>query len=283
MKPRAQKQSPKKRKNTRRAKKQRRAVVCFCLVALVIVLISCFVVARVLLAPSPENLTTQLTKNPYNPEDFATQEDGYITCLAGPTRRGLDVSEHQGKIDWEAVRAAGFDFAFIRIGYRGYSVGDIFPDDYARENLAGAKAAGLDVGVYFYAQAISTEEAAEEARWCLDFLQGEALDLPLVYDWEYVSPSARTGGMNRKILTACVQTFCETVEAAGYHPAVYFNNHVSRDLLDLEAIAQYPFWLAQYKSQMNYPYRVDFWQYTETGTVPGIKGNVDIDLMFLFE
>ena len=246
------------------------------------VLLLAFVVLGLLngLNGAPQN--TRPAKNPYTPEDFTTL-DGYVTCTAGPTRRGLDVSKHQGPIDWEQVRSAGFDFAIIRIGYRGNTAGEIFPDSMARDNLAGAKAAGFDVGVYFYSQAISPEEAMEEAQWCLDFLAGEHLDLPLVYDWEYVSPSARTGAMDRKTLTECALTFCRTVEASGYQPMVYFNGHISRDLLDLKAIEGYPFWLAQYKDQMDYPYKVHFWQYTETGTVPGIDGNVDIDLMFLYE
>ena len=206
-----------------------------------------------------------------------------MTCTAGPTRRGIDVSAYQEDIDWEEVSAAGFDFAFIRIGYRGYTAGSIREDERARENLAGAKAAGLDVGVYFYAQAVCVEEAAEEAAWCLEFLAGEELDLPVVYDWEWVSESARTGGIGKSTLTECVKAFCTAIENAGYQPMVYFNNHVSRDLLNLEALAQYPFWLAQYKEQMDYPYQVDFWQYTEEGRVPGIAGNVDINLMFLYE
>ena len=223
-----------------------------------------------------------LPENPYTPADFVMQ-NGYVTCTAGPTRRGIDVSAYQEDIDWDQVRAAGFDFAFIRIGYRGYSTGSIQEDERARENLAGAKSAGLDVGVYFYAQAITTEEAAEEAAWCLEFLAGEALDLPVVYDWEWVSESARTGSMDRATLTECVKTFCEAIGQGGYQAMIYFNKHVSRDLLDLEELSQYPFWLAQYKEQMDYPYQVDFWQYTEEGTVPGIEGDVDIDLMFLYE
>ena len=275
-------QQQQSRRQKRQQNKQRRALGCFRLVVVLVLLLSGLVIFQVLKGPVFSGWTTRLTENPYRPEDFATQ-GGYVTCLTGPTRRGLDVSEHQGKIDWEQVHEAGFDFVFIRIGYRGYSVGDIFPDDRARENLAGAKAAGLDVGVYFYAQAITPEEAAEEARWCLEFLAGEGLELPVVYDWEYVSPSARTGGMDKATLTQCVRTFCDAIEAAGYQGMVYFNNHVSQDLLDLEALQQYPFWLAQYKDQLDYPYQVDFWQYTETGTVPGIEGDVDIDLMFIYE
>ena len=272
----------KRRQSAQNQHNPSRGTGCFGLIALVVLLTTGFLILRVLNAPVFSRWSAILTDNPYSPEDFATV-GGYVTCTAGPTRRGIDVSAHQGNIDWERVRAEGFDFAFIRIGYRGYSVGDIYPDEYARENLAEAKAAGFDVGVYFYAQAISIEEAKQEAQWCLDFLAGENLQLPVVYDWEYVSPSARTGGMDKATLTECAKTFCAAIETAGYTPMIYFNNHVSRDLLDLKALEQYPFWLAQYKDQMDYPYQVDFWQYTESGKVPGIEGDVDIDLMFIYE
>ena len=271
-----------KRRRARKQKQQRRAMTTFLLLVAVIILASVYIIYSVLGSPGSIRRTAALAENPYAPADFVTL-DGYVTCTAGPTRRGIDVSEHQGRIDWTQVHDAGFDFAFIRIGYRGYSVGDIFPDDRARENLAGAKAAGLDVGVYFYAQAVNTEEALEEARWCLDFLDGEALDLPVVYDWEWVDHGARTGSMDRATLTECAKTFCETIERGGYDAMLYFNSHVSRDLLDLKQLQSYPFWLAQYKDQMDYPHQVDVWQYTETGTVPGIQGDVDIDLMFIYE
>ena len=269
-----------KRRDARRRKKEQQAKGCLGLVILMAILT---LGAAVLWAMGgTQSWTDRLTENPYGPGDFSSL-GGYVTCTAGPTRRGIDVSEYQEKIDWAAVKAGGFDFAFIRIGYRGYTNGEIFPDDLARENLAGAKAAGIDVGVYFYSQAVSPEEAEAEARWCLEFLGSEMLDLPLVYDWEWVGHEARTGGMDKATLTECAKTFCRTIENGGYQPMLYFNSHISRDLLDLQELAQYPFWLAQYREKMDYPYQVDFWQYTEEGTVPGIKGKVDIDLMFLYE
>ena len=225
--------------------------------------------------------TTRLEENPLKPSDFITVGD-YVTCTAVPTRRGVDVSQYQQDVDWQQVYEAGFEFAFIRIGYRGNTSGELYADELARQHLSGAAAAGLDVGVYFYSQAISPEEAAEEAQWCLDFLGSTPLDLPVVYDWEWVGKNARTAGMDRETLTACAQTFCRTIEEAGQRSMIYFNSHVSRDLLDLQQLQEHPFWLAQYQEAMDYEYKVDLWQYTETGTVPGIKGNVDIDLMFLY-
>lgn len=219
-------------------------------------------------------------QNPLSPSDFRTV-DGYVTCTAVPTRRGVDVSQYQQEVDWQQVNAAGFDFAFVRIGYRGNTTGELYADELARQHLADARAAGLDLGVYFYSQAISPEEAAEEARWCLSFLEGTSLELPVVYDWEWVGSEARTAGMDRETLTECARTFCQTIEEAGYRSMLYFNSHISRELLDLQALREYPFWFAQYRDALDYDYKVDFWQYTETGTVPGIKGKVDIDLMFL--
>lgn len=225
--------------------------------------------------------TTKLEENPLEPSDFRTI-NGYVTCTAVPTRRGVDVSQYQQEVDWQQVYAAGFDFAFVRIGYRGNTTGDIYADELARQHLADAKAAGLDVGVYFYSQATSPDEAAEEASWCLSFLEGTSLELPVVYDWEWVGSGARTASMDRQTLTECARTFCQAIEEGGYRSMLYFNSHVSQDLLDLQALQSYPFWFAQYRDAMDYEYKVDVWQYTETGTVPGIKGKVDIDLMFLY-
>ncbi len=268
------------RVQARRRRKQHQATGCVTVLALLFLSVIAMSVFFVL-DDSP-NWSGKYESNPYGPGDFV-QVGGYMTCTAGATRQGIDVSEYQEDIDWAQVRSAGFDFAFIRIGYRGYTTGEIKADDYAANNLENARAVGMDIGVYFYAQAVSEEEAREEARWCLDFLNGTPLDLPVVYDWEYVSRDARTGSVDRETLTACVRAFCEAVEAEGYQSMVYFNPSVGRDLLDLEALAQYPWWLAMYTTEMDYPHKVDIWQYTETGSVPGIKGNVDIDLMFLYK
>ena len=220
-----------------------------------------------------------LEANPYSPEDFGYAGD-YLTCLAGESRLGVDVSSHQGAIDWEAVAAAGVEFAMIRIGYRGYEQGRICEDAFARTNLEGARAAGLEVGAYFFSQAVSTEEAAGEAAWCVAFLEEQALQLPLVYDWEHVSdPDARTAGLvDRELLTACAGTFLDAVRVAGYDPMVYFNGYQSRELYDLNALGDYGFWYAQYSQGLDFPYAVELWQYTDGGSVPGISGKVDLDL-----
>ncbi|MBQ7415839.1 MAG: glycoside hydrolase family 25 protein [Oscillospiraceae bacterium] len=221
-----------------------------------------------------------LTPNPYGVEDFTYDKNGYLSCLAGQSIPGIDVSSHQEVIDWAAVKASGIEFAIIRLGYRGYETGTLHVDERAAENLAGARSAGLQIGAYFFSQAISTDEALEEAEFALQVLSGTQLDLPLVYDWEYVSESARTGQLDTPTLMACVEAFCDRVGQAGYEPMIYFNQDLAKNYLELEQLAYYPFWLAMYTDRMTFPHQIRFWQYSDQGTVPGIEGDVDLDLYF---
>ena len=164
----------------------------------------------------------------------------------------------------------------------GYS---IRPDErqkgYAREQLRlvleKAREAGLKVGAYFYSQALNMEEAREEAILALEILDGFQLDMPLVYDWEQ---EERTKNVKARTLTDCTLAFCEVVESAGYEPMVYFNSFQAQELLILEELTHLPWWLAMYDITAEFPYKVDMWQYTCTGSIPGIEGNVDINLLF---
>ena len=225
------------------------------------------------------SIPAPLPENPYTAADFEYR-DGYLTCTAGECRLGVDVSSHEGDIDWQTVADSGVEFAMVRIGYRRYLEGGIVEDPNAGANIEGAKAAGLDVGAYFFSQAVTTQEAEEEAAWAAAYLENTELDLPLVFDWEHVGSSeARTAGLeDRKLLTACARSFCDVVRAAGYEPMVYFNVYQSRDLYDLKALQDCGFWLARYRDGLDFPYAVDLWQYTENGEVPGIPDKVDLNL-----
>ena len=218
-----------------------------------------------------------LPPNLYGPGDFSYDENGFLTCSAGESVLGIDVSHHQQEIDWEQVRAAGVEFVMVRLGNRGYVTGALAVDRRVTENLEGARAAGLKVGAYFYSQAISAEEAREEAELALEILNGFRLDLPLAYDWEQ---ETRTAEVNPRTLTDCTLEFCRVVEAAGYEAMIYFNSYQAVELLNLEELTQYPWWLAMYDTAQEFPYRMDMWQYTRTGSVPGITGNVDVNLLF---
>ena len=224
-----------------------------------------------------------LAASPYGPEDFALA-DGYLTCLADESWLGVDVSEYQGIIDWETVATTPVKFAMVRMGFRGWgSEGKLQADSQGLSNLTGARDAGLQVGVYFFSQAISVEEAVEEARFLLNLLEGQSLDLPVVFDWEFVSSQdARTAKMDRKTLMACAQAFCQEIERAGYDAMVYFNLDMARRMLKLIDLqeAGCDFWIAMYNEKFQYAYRVRMWQYTDSGTVAGIKGKVDLNLYF---
>lgn len=230
-------------------------------------------------ANRPQEPLSPIPSNPYGPEDFAYEGD-YLACMAGPAVLGVDVSSHQGEIDWEQVADAGMEFAMVRIGYRGYTSGGIYGDDWAEANLKGAAKAGLKVGAYFYSQAVTPAEAALEAAYCISLLKDYEIDLPVVFDWEFVNSDARTANMDEPTLMECTRVFCDAIADAGYQPMVYFNPSLAESLLDLEGLLDYPFWLAMYTDQMTYPHAVEMWQYTASGSVPGISGKVDINLWF---
>ena len=159
--------------------------------------------------------------NPYGPEDFTYDEQGFLTCTAGNAILGIDVSEHQQDIDWEQVKAAGIEYVMIRIGWRGQVLGKLTEDTMAQTYYAGAKAAGLKIGAYFFSQAITEQEAVAEAEFAMNIIRGWELDMPLVYDWEKVDSDDRTAVMTPELLTDCSKAFCDTVALAGYAPMIY--------------------------------------------------------------
>jgi len=226
--------------------------------------------------PEPE-------KSPYGKLDFQ-YEGRYLGCIKAGTMPGIDVSYYQGDIDWQQVKESGIEFAMIRLGYRGYGEeGKLVEDKMAFKNIEGALRAGLKVGIYFFSQAITVEEAVEEAEFVLKRIKVYDITMPVVYDWEYISEEARTAKMDRRTLTDCYKAFCEKIAEAGYTPMAYFNTYQSRQLMYLHELEDYPFWLALYSDRMTFPYRFEMWQYTDSGTVPGIEGNVDINLYFTDE
>lgn len=226
---------------------------------------------------------SKLEKNPFTQGDF--EKNGYfVSCKTEKTAVGIDVSEWQGNINWEKVKAAGVDYVMIRAGFRGTSSGIVKPDKRAGEYYAGAKAAGLKVGFYFYSQARTVAEAKEEAQFLMDTVKDYDVDLPLVCDWEYADrrTNPRLYGMKKQKVTDCIRAFCDTVRAEGYPIMFYVNNYVMKEKIYVEQLADYSLWYADYnRYYLNAPYRVDMWQYTDKGRVSGISGNVDMNVLFL--
>ena len=220
----------------------------------------------------------EIPKNDYSLDNFYW-EDGFLRYKDRPYMIGIDVSTHQEMIDWQAVADSGVEFAIIRVGYRGTTEGKLYEDDCFAYNLREAKKAGLQIGVYFFSQAINTEEAVEEARYVCDLLDGEKLQLPVFYDWEYVD--GRVPQPWNMPMTECAIAFCETIREEGYRPGVYFNQDYGYNYLDLRELENYTLWLAEYGSTPEFPYLYHCVQYTDNGTVPGIEGSVDLNLMFI--
>lgn len=222
--------------------------------------------------------------NDLNKEDFA-QSGGkiYYTGDDYDTVLGVDVSEHQHWIDWKKVADSGVKFAYVRSGYRGYTKGSLNDDAWFRTNVDGAREAGLEVGVYFFSQAVNVAEAIEEARYVLDQIKGCEITLPIMYDWEKLedTPDARTNDVDPSIVGDCGIAFCETIRAAGYDAGIYFNRQLGYYSFDLSRLKDFKFWLAVPGDYPDFYYAGNIWQYTHEGEVPGIDGEVDLNLMFI--
>lgn len=219
----------------------------------------------------------------YQPDQYVTRNNltYYTENNKIISKFGIDVSAHDGEIDWATVKSAGVEFAFIRVGYRGYDQGKIVFDTYYERNVQGALENGIDIGLYFYSQAITPEEALEEAEALLSAIGDAEITYPIVYDWEFVTTdTARTDDISAKMLTECSIAFCERIKQAGYIPMIYQNKNTSLLNLHLSKLTDYDFWLAEYNSTATYYYNYQIWQYSATGTVPGIKGEVDMNICF---
>ena len=218
----------------------------------------------------------------YDKSAFVTQDQRLTYTGAGVEPLwGVDVSKHQGEIDWNTVAQAGVDFAILRAGGRGYgSEGKLYEDECFQRNLEGARDAGLTVGVYFFSQAISEEEAKEEAAYLLELIKDGRIDGPVVFDWENIGHSkARTDSVTGELLTKMALAFCEEIRGAGYEPMVYVNLASAYRKYDLAQLTDYPLWLAEVDRQApSFVYDFELWQYSHSGTVPGIPGRVDLNL-----
>lgn len=213
-------------------------------------------------------------------------------------QHGIDVSYHNGTLDWSVIKSAGVDFAILRAAYRGYGdEGTLVRDSKFAEYIRGAQSYGIPVGAYIYSQAITTAEAVQEANYILNIVKNYSLDLPIVFDYEF-SPSSsgrlnvawKEGELNKTKMTDITLAFCNTIKSAGYDVMVYANKTFLTKNIDHEVIenAGYDVWLAHYVNQNEYNYQGtnytgDFkiWQYTSTGRIPGISNKV-FDCNFMY-
>lgn len=210
--------------------------------------------------------------------DILTYDDDVYTY-----RSGIDVSEHQGDIDWQKIKEQGFEFAIIRIGYRGYGkTGSVNLDAQFEKNIKNAKDAGIDVGVYFFAQAINETEAIEEANFVLENLKGRDLDLPVVYDPESIlDDDSRTDNISGEQFTKNTIAFCNEIKKAGYEPMIYSNMLWEAYEFDMEVLKEYPVWYADYEPYPQTPYHFELWQYTNEAQIEGFSGSADLNIQLI--
>lgn len=223
----------------------------------------------------------------YEYEKFK-DEGRFIRYDDGKALRGIDVSEFQGHIDWAQVKATEVvDFAFIRAGYRGMTQGLLVTDEYFEENYQGATDAGIPIGLYFFSQAISEAEAIAEADYVLTLLDGRDLTYPIVFDWENPVPSETLPAESLRAYDAqgadvarYGAAFCKRIEEEGYKPCFYTNKNMAYKFFDMDAVKDYPIWLAEYQKAPSLYYNFRIWQYTDSGTLSGINTPVDMNICF---
>lgn len=203
-----------------------------------------------------------------------TDANGNVT-----SHKGIDVSEYQGNINWSKVAADGVEFAIMRAYYRGYGTGRLVKDTKIEDNLQGAIDNGVHVGVYVFSQAITREEAVEEAESAIETLSPFATNVPIVIDVERVAgANPRMDALSVEERTDVILAFCDTVTNAGYIPIVYYNTEMGGLYVDLEKLEGITKWYAWYGSWLYYPYDYSIWQYKDSGKVNGISGGVDMNI-----
>ena len=217
-------------------------------------------------------------------DDASSEEDG-IALLSmdalpdGVTAQGIDVSEHQGRIDWDAVKASGIDFAILRVGFGAPSFGGRVDYQFNR-NISECERLAIPYGVYVYSYAFDNQQAADEASMVIDCLSGHNPRLPVYYDLEdkTIIADGRQSGIASR-----AQTFCNKISSAGYKPGIYANLNWFNNILTDPVFksGSWDHWIAQYNSQCHYTASYSFWQYTSRGKVSGISGNVDMNYAYV--
>ena len=217
-------------------------------------------------------------------ENFVETETGEMQYVENGTvtsHKGIDVSKYQGNIDWDAVKSDGVEYAFIRLGVRGYESGKIVTDEYFQKNIEGANNADVKAGVYFFTQAINVAEAKEEAQFVINAISQYDIECPIVFDVEMITTgNGRANNLSKEERTEICIAFCEEIKQAGYIPMIYGNVKCFTKMVDMSRLEDYEKWYAFYDDYMYFPYEVSCWQYTEKGRVNGIKGDVDLNISY---
>ena len=231
-----------------------------------------------------EEISDAYPKNPYARENYVTEDSGYRFYEEAGERKTvlcIDVSSHQGSIDWPKVADSGVGAVMVRAGYRGYGSGKMVEDENAEANVIGALANHMDAGAYFFSQAVNEAEVDEEVAVLLELAKKTGLNGPIAVDVEKIDDSqARGNQLSAEDRTRLVLYFCDKIREAGFEPMIYGNAYSLFHMLNYKDIADIKIWYAFYSDFNYYPYDLDMWQYSNTGKVAGIKSDVDLNVKY---
>lgn len=204
-------------------------------------------------------------------------EDGKLVSFAG-----VDISKAEGYVDFNKLKKAGIDFVMLRVGARGYSSGQLVIDEYFSDNIKRATDAKLEVGLYFFSQAVTEAEAVEEANLVLQQIGDYKVRYPIAIDMEYVdNDTSRLEGVSRADKTTIMKAFLDTIKAAGYEPMIYGDKQWLIKQIDLSKLTGYGVWLSQLEDVPDYPYNFSMWQYDRSVTIDGISGYANMNISFI--
>lgn len=231
----------------------------------------------VLINPYLESNTYDYTKLQMRADKMAYYEDGRSVSYLG-----ADLSKYNGDVDFRALKESGIEFVMLRLGARGYGSGQIMLDEKFDEYMNKASEAGLEIGVYFFSQAITAEEAVEESNFIIQTLTERNITYPVAFDMEYVqNDKARVEILSKEEKTAVARAFLENIKAAGYKPMIYGTKEWLIKEINLTKLTEYDIWLSQQKDIPDYPYKFQMWQYTTEGEIAGVDGDVDLNICFV--
>lgn len=229
-------------------------------------------------------INAYIAKNKYDYVGMVSQEPlmKYYENGQKISYMGVDVSKSTGTVNFAQLKNAGIEYAMIRLGSRGYGTGQLSIDENYITNMEDAKSAGLSVGVTFYSQAVTVEEAAEEAELVLANLTDYNITYPVVFHMDVIAnDQARTDTLSKMQLTEIAAAFCDRIAEAGYTPMIYGNKYWLLRKIDLTKLGKYEIWLSQSEDVPDYPYTFSMWQYTQNGKIPGIAGEANLNISFV--
>ncbi len=225
-----------------------------------------------------------LEKNTYDFSNLTMRQKQLAYYADGNTYSyvGADLSKYNEEVDFQVLKESGVSFVMLRLGMRGYGSGELMPDERFAEYMAKAMEAELNIGVYFYSQAITAEEAAEEANFVIQNLENYPITYPVAFDMEYVAnDTARVESLTREEKTNMAKVFLDTVKEAGYQPMVYGTKEWLLKHVDLTKLTEYDIWLSQQEDVPDYPYQFQMWQYSKEGNLNGVNGDVNLNISFV--